>query len=769
MKINGSLVFDASAASEIQNLRVQKVSSLPTFDTNSDPGRLVYVTGTASLYFGTASSWLAVATGGNAAALQTEVDNLETSLGAIVDGSGTFVVGAVTGPAFTGSEASVTELLQALSNYANANNELSELDDVAITSIANKDLLEFNSVSGKWVNKAIGSASGVQAWDAGLDNLAALAGTGVVVETADGQFANRSLVPPAAGLTITNPDGVAGNPTFALANDLAALEGLTTTGYVIRTGDGTATTRSITGTTGDIVVTNGNGVASDTSIDLADVVQASSGNFVKVTLDGKGRVVGNTAVVASDITTLVDSTYVNVAGDTMNTNANLVFSGAGTVKGIPLPTADTDAANKAYVDAMSNGLSWKQAVRAASTANINVATGGLLSVDGVALVAGNRVLVKNQTAPAENGIYVVAAGAWTRAADMNDAAEFDGAAVFVQEGTTQEGSGWTETATVTTVGTDAVVFSQFTGGALYTWGVGLSNTGNTINVNVGAGITELPTDEVGIDLYDSANSALILTSDGTTRTTNSAGQLHLLLDAAGALAQTSAGLKISNASVTNAMLMNDHVGLNGDAGTSTLALGQTLQVKGDSVQGVATSVAGQNVTVTAVDATYTQKGVASFNADFFSVTAGVVSLAATLDDLTNVSTADAAATGSLLQKSATDWVSVSPATVLNGTSIDNLGDVTSTSPTAGQTLVYSPTSSTYTNRSIYFLYNGSTAATTHTVTHNLGQKYCNVTVVDASDEVVIPQSITYDSANGLTVVFNTSIACKVIVMGVNLA
>jgi hypothetical protein len=61
---------------------------------------------------------------------------------------------------------------------------------------------------------------------------------------------------------------------------------------------------------------------------------------------------------------------------------------------------------------------------------------------------------------------------------------------------------------------------------------------------------------------------------------------------------------------------------------------------------------------------------------------------------------------------------------------------------------------------------GSGSGTTHSVVHSLGQKYCQVTVVDSSDEVIIPQSITFTDANTITVTFNSAIVCKVIVTGV---
>lgn len=860
MKVNGSLVFDASSASEIANLRVQKIAgvSVPGF-TSADTGRMIFVTTSGgaysanTLYYGSASAnnWVAIATGGNAAALQTEVDNIETSLGSIVDGNGIWQVGQITGPAFSGSEATLKAVLQALSNYATSNNELSELDDVTLSSPSAGQFLM--KTAGNWVNHTLVAAdlsnvtssaaelnkltgatlsttelnfvTGVtssiqtqlnnkQALDAGLTSLAALSATGIVVQTSDNVFAARSLVAPSAGLTITDPAGLAGNPTFALANDLAAIEGLTTVGYVVRTGDGTATTRALTGVAGNTVITNGSGVASDTTIDLATVSQAASGNFRKITLDGFGRVSGNTAVVTSDITALVDATYVNVTGDTMT--GSLVMSSGTSISLPDAPVNATDAANKAYVDALQNGLTWKTAVRVATTGNISLASAAA-GYDGITLVAGNRILVKNQTAPAENGIYVFngAGSALTRAADMDAAAEFDGSAVFVAEGTVNEGAGFTETATVTVVGTSPVVFSQFTGGALYTWGDGLSQSGNTIAVNMGAGIAMLPSDEVGVDLYDEPNGALILTTDGSTHSTLTSAKLYLRLDGAGALQQTLAGLKIGAASVTNAMLTNSVITLNGDTGVDAVALGETLQVIGVSAQGISTAVTNNVVTITAANASATQKGVASFATGDFDVTAGVVTIkSAGIDngqlanstvtftgiDAAGGSSSDAFALGEsvaivgaagspvstvitnnnvaisvrdastalkgVASFNGSDFTVTAGAVSVIAKNLDSLTDVTITgTPAAGQTLV-ADGAGQFKNQKIYHLHTQGGPSTSWTVAHSLGQKYCVVTVADNTGDVVIPQSITFNDANTLTVTFNTAIQGNVIVMGI---
>lgn len=112
----------------------------------------------------------------------------------------------------------------------------------------------------------IGTA--VQAWDADLDCIAARTGTGLLARLGDGTCATRTLVAPAAGLTITYPSGVSDNPLFALANDLAALEALSGTGIAVRTATDTWAQRTITGTANEITVTNGDGVSANPTLSL---------------------------------------------------------------------------------------------------------------------------------------------------------------------------------------------------------------------------------------------------------------------------------------------------------------------------------------------------------------------------------------------------------------------------------------------------------------------------------------------------------------------
>lgn len=149
-------------------------------------------------------------------------------------------------------------------------------------------------------------------------------------------------------------------------------------------------------------------------------------------------------------------------------------SGNQKIINVGTPTNTTDAATKSYVDGLIAGVnqmvSFKAGVRAASTANVSLATPGT-TLDGVTLVAQNRVLLKNQTAPAENGIYVWTASgsALTRATDFDTWTEIPGSAVIVEEGT-QADTLWISTANDGgTIGTTAITFSQLTtGGGGYT-------------------------------------------------------------------------------------------------------------------------------------------------------------------------------------------------------------------------------------------------------------------------------------------------------------
>lgn len=163
-----------------------------------------------------------------------------------------------------------------------------------------------------------------------------------------------------------------------------------------------------------------------------------------------------------------------------------------TFTGLAAPTAAGQAAEYSWtlgqITSAIEGRNTKDAARMASTGNL--ALTGVQTVDGIAGAAGDRVLVKNQTAGAENGIYVMQSGAWTRAPDQNAAGEYrTGDFVFVEFGATQGATNWTVTTTGTiTIGTTPVTWTQVGAASSYTAGNGLTLTGSVFAVGAGTGI-----------------------------------------------------------------------------------------------------------------------------------------------------------------------------------------------------------------------------------------------------------------------------------------
>lgn len=223
--------------------------------------------------------------------------------------------------------------------------------------------------------------------------------------------------------------------------------------------------------------------------------------------------------------------------------------GGNKLTNVAAPTADTDVANKAYVDAIKQGLDVKDSVRAASTANVSLTGGATLSMDGVSLANGDRVLLKDQSTPSQNGIYTVSgigtAYTLSRATDADADAEVTaGMFTFVTEGSTQADTGWVLTTDdPITVDTTALSFSQFSGAGQVVAGDGLAKTGNTLSVNVDGEGIEISADNLTIEL------------DGST------------------LSKSASGLRVAAQTANRALISDGSGNLSASAVTST-ELGQ---------------------------------------------------------------------------------------------------------------------------------------------------------------------------------------------------
>lgn len=185
--------------------------------------------------------------------------------------------------------------------------------------------------------------------------------------------------------------------------------------------------------------------------------------------------------------------------------------GSNTIINVAAPVNGTDAANKAYVDASAQGLDVKNSSRVATTANINLASAPA-SIDGVTLSNGDRVLVKDQTDPTENGIYVFngAGNAMTRSSDANSGTNLNaGAYTYIEEGTVNQKSSWTMITTGTiTLGTSNIVWTQFSGAGSYTASNGVQIIGNDFSIKLDG--TTLSVSGSGLKLADLTSGNILV-------------------------------------------------------------------------------------------------------------------------------------------------------------------------------------------------------------------------------------------------------------------
>jgi len=269
-------------------------------------------------------------------------------------------------------------------------------------------------------------------------------GTGTTTATGSGNLVlanSPTLVTPALGtptaIDLTNASNVpVDQATGTLAVGNGGTGGTSFTGYIVGNGSSPFT--------------------ATTTIPTTDL----SGTISNSQLANDSVTVGSTTIaLGSSSLTLAGLTSVTVTQD---------------------PTQALQLATKQYVDSVAQGLAAKAPVLVATTANITLS--GEQTIDGV-LTSASRVLVKNQTNAADNGIYVSAAGAWARSADANTWDELVSAYVFVEDGTNYADTGWVSTVNPGgTLGVTPVTWVQFSGAGSYAAGTGLTLTGNTFSI-----------------------------------------------------------------------------------------------------------------------------------------------------------------------------------------------------------------------------------------------------------------------------------------------
>jgi hypothetical protein len=415
-----------------------------------------------------------------------------------------------------------------------------------------------------------------------------------------------TLTAPATGSTLTIADG----KTLTASNTLTF------------TGTDTASVAFGAGGTVAYVANKLSVFAATTSAELAGVISDETGTGALVFASSPTLVTPTLgAALATSITATSGNMTVNAAAG--NNSVNLVPTGTGSVDvankritSVAEPTQSTDAATKNYVDAVKTGLKVKDAVRAATTANLtatyangssgvgatltNSGSQAAFTIDSIVLTAGQRVLVKDQSTAFQNGIYTVTTVGtvstnWvlTRAID-NDSnvtvLEVEGGDFcFVQEGTVNADNGFVVTTNgAITIGTTGIDYVQFSGAGQVVAGDGLTKTGNTLNA-VGTN-NRISISADAIDISSSYVGQATITTLGTIATGTWQGTI---------VGPTYGGTGVNNGSNTLTLAGNvSHAGAFTQTFTATANTSLTLPVTG-TLATLAGSEALSNKTITA--------------------------------------------------------------------------------------------------------------------------------------------------------------------------
>ncbi len=236
------------------------------------------------------------------------------------------------------------------------------------------------------------------------------------------------------------------------------------------------------------------------------------------------------SLVAADIPSIAHTKISDFDSGVQANRVDQLAAATSTVTGVT-PTADAHFATKGYVDGVAQGLDIKEAVKVATTANITLS--GTQTIDGVAVSADERVLVKDQSTSSQNGLYLCKASTWSRTDDLATGDDASSVFVFVDQGTTNSDNSFVCTTNKgsAVVGTNNLTITQFSGAGNPVAGDGISKNGNIISTDLKSnGGLVIESNELAVDLAASSiTNTLAIANGGTGATSASAARTALSL------------------------------------------------------------------------------------------------------------------------------------------------------------------------------------------------------------------------------------------------
>lgn len=476
-----------------------------------------------------------------------------------------------------------------------------------------------SDTTGNYVSQVTGTGAGISVSGSGESASVTIENTGVV--SLSGTENEIDVSASTGSVTLSLPSTINANTTGSAAT-------LTNSRIIALSGD-------VSGS----VTFDGSA-----SVDITTQIQPNSvtlgtdttGNYIATANGGTGISISGSGTEDAAITisntgvTSLAGTANQISVSASNGDATLSFPSAvtfpGTVTLNANPQQALEAVTKQYVDAIAEGLHIHASVATATTASVDL-NDAPASIDGVSLTDGMRILVKNQPNTADNGIYTYSASAdaLVRASDFNSSSEIQGGDfLFVTGGNTYADTGWVQTENVTTLGTDPITFTQFSGAGTYSAGTGLqldgtvfSNTGvlslqgtaNEVEVSASSGAVTISLPET-INANTTGSAATLTTSrtieltgdvtgsasfnggaNATISATIAPNSVELGTDTAGNYIATISGttdqISVSgsgseNAAVTLSLPSTINVNTSGNSATSTkLATAREIVLSGD--------------------------------------------------------------------------------------------------------------------------------------------------------------------------------------------